>query len=118
MPKYRALGPLFLRKLLKAGEEFESELPPGRNWLPLDDEARAAVEKMKADRGQVFQIADRLDPRPHNNDAVDIPKDWPSLSGQKRRALAQKLGAQSNVKVADADTYITAEIERRGQKVA
>ena len=32
MPKYRALGPLYIKRLIVAGEEFESDLSPGRNW--------------------------------------------------------------------------------------
>jgi hypothetical protein len=35
------------------------------------------------------------------------------LSGPKLRGLAMKLGAQSNVKVADAGSFIEAELERR-----
>lgn len=118
MAKYRALGPIYLRKLVKAGEEFESELPPSRNWHPLDDEAREAVGVMMATRGKVLAISDRLDPAPPKNDSVEIPQDWQTMSGPKRRALAQKLGAQSNVKEADANTYIESELERRGQKAA
>ena len=118
MPRYRALGKLYLRRLVEPGEEFESDLPPGRNWEPLDDAAREAVEKYRADNGKVLAIADRLNPAPRATITVDIPTDWRSLSGPKLRALAQKLGAQSNVKVSDASSYIEAELERRGQKVA
>jgi hypothetical protein len=31
-------------RIVKAGEEFMSNDTPGRNWFPLDDEARAAFE--------------------------------------------------------------------------
>ena len=118
MPRYRALGPLFLRKLIAPGEEFESDLPPGRNWEPMDDEARTAVEQFRATNGKVLEIADRLNPRARDPAAVDIPADWRELSGPKRRFLAQKLGAQSNVREADANSYIEAELERRANKVA
>jgi hypothetical protein len=118
MPHYRALGPLYLRRLIVPGEEFESDLPPGRNWLPLDNNAKAAVEKYRAERGAILKISDRLDPVVVNKDAVEIPNDWQELSAQKRRWLAMKLGAQSNVKAADADTYIQAELERRAQRAA
>lgn len=118
MARYRALAPLYLRSLIRAGEEFDSELPPGRNWEPLDDEARAAVDKFNAERGNIHQLADRLDPKPHRNDAIAVPQDWRSLSGPKRRALAKRLGAQTNVTEADANSFIEAEIERRGQKAS
>lgn len=118
MARYRALRSLFLRKLVLAGEEFDSDLPPGRNWQPLDDEAKAAVEKYRAGQGKVLSIADRIDPNPREAGAVEIPTDWRTLSGPKRRGIARMLGAQSNVKEADANTFIEAELERRGQKAA
>jgi hypothetical protein len=118
MPRYRALGPLYLRRLIVAGEEFESELPPGRNWEPLDEEARAAVAKYRSENAKVLSVANRIEPVVPASVTVLIPDDWRDLSAQKRRWLAQKLGAQSNVKAADANTYIEAEIERRKQKAA
>lgn len=118
MAKYRALGSLYLRKLIKAGEEFESDLQPSRNWDPLDDEARAAVDKYKAERGKLLSIQDKLDPRPADKSAVEIPKNWKHLAIEKRRAIALQLGAQSNVNKDDADSFIEAEVERRGQKAA
>jgi hypothetical protein len=118
MARYRALGPLYLRRLIVAGEEFESELPPGRNWEPLDEEARAAVAKYRSGNARVLSVVERLEPTPSAFAAVQIPDDWRELSAQRRRWLAQKLGAQSNVKAADANTYIEAELERRAQKAA
>jgi hypothetical protein len=118
MPHYRALAPLFLRKLVEAGEEFDSELPPGRNWLPLDDAARAAVEKYRTDNAKVLSIADHIDPPRRESTAVEIPADWATSSGPKRRALAKRLGAQANVTEANANSFIEAELERRGQKAA
>ena len=118
MPRYRALGKLYVRRLIEPGEEFESDLPPGRNWEPLDDEARAAVEEYRATKGKVLAISDRLNPSPPATAAVDIPADWRSLSGPKRRFLAQKLGAMSNVKETDANSFIESELERRAHRVA
>lgn len=118
MARYRARAALFIRRLIDAGEEFESDLPPGRNWEPIDDDAKAAVEKYRADRGQVLALYDRLDPKPRDKATVEIPADWKTLSGPKRRSLAQRLGAQSTVTEADANSFIAAELEIRGQKVA
>jgi hypothetical protein len=118
MPRYRALGKLYLRKLIEPGEEFESDLPPGRNWEPLDEPAREAVEAFRATAGDVLKIADRLNPSKREPGAVEIPADWRSLSGPKRRFLAQKCGAQSNVKESDANSFIEAELERRAYRVA
>jgi hypothetical protein len=116
MPRYRATRPLYIRKLIVPGEEFESDLPPGRAWEPLDDDARAAAEKHRASQGKVIDIVERLDPKPRDVSAVDIPADWRELHATSRRNLAQKLGAQSNVKTADADTYIEAELARRANQ--
>jgi hypothetical protein len=116
MPKYRALRPLFIRSLIVPGEEFESDLPPGRAWEPLDDEARAAVEKYRASQGKIIDIVERLDPKRADHSAVVIPGDWRELHATSRRNLAQKLGAQSNVKTADADSYIEAELASRANK--
>lgn len=118
MPKYRALRPLFIRSLIVPGEEFESDLPPGRAWEPLDDEARAAVEKFRNTNANVLSIVEKLDPKPQDTRSVEIPADWRDLHHSKRRHIAQKLGAQSNVKVADADTYIEAELQRRANQAA
>lgn len=116
MARYRARGPLFLRRLVATGEEFESDLQPGRNWEPLDDEARAAVERFKADNGKVLVIADRIEPARQDRGAVEIPENWDNLTKAKRRGLAMKLGAQSNVSAENADSFIKAEIERRSTK--
>jgi hypothetical protein len=118
MARYRARAALFVRRLIDAGEEFESDLPPGRNWEPIDDAAKAAVEEYMASRGKVLALYDRLDPKPRDKAAVDIPPDWATLSGPKRRSLAQRLGAQSNVTEADANSFINAELEIRGKKRA
>lgn len=118
MARYRALSRLYLRRLISPGEEFESDLRPSRNWEPLDDDARAAVEQFRTGAGEVLKIADRLDPAPRPTAAVEIPADWRALSGPKRRFLAQKLGAQSNVKESDANSFIEAELERRAHKAA
>jgi hypothetical protein len=118
MPRYRALGKLYVRRLIDPGEEFESDLPPSRNWEPLDDAARAAVKQYRATNGKVLAISDRLNPSPPAPAAIDIPEDWRSLSGSKRRFLAQKLGAQSNVRETDANSFIESELERRANRVA
>lgn len=118
MPRYRALGPVFVRTLKVAGEEFESDLQPGRNWEPLDDEAKAAVEKYRASQGKVLSIYNKIDPPTRDNGGVEIQQDWRALSGPKRRGLAKRLGAQANVTEADANSYIEAELERRSQKTS
>ena len=46
MPKYRALQDISFSVTgvyLEAGAEFESDLPPGLVWEPLDDAAKAAT---------------------------------------------------------------------------
>lgn len=118
MAEYRALGKLFIRKLIEPGERFTSDLPPGRNWEPLDDEAKAAVAKFRAEKGSVTDLASRLDPKPRDMGAVQIPENWQELTGAKRRGLAMKLGAPGTVTKDDANSFITAELERRAHKAA
>lgn len=118
MARYRALGPLFLGRLglIQPGEEFKSDLPPGRNWEPVDDEARAKVTEYRTTNAKTLAVSDRLDPAPRNMAAVDIPTDWRCGHWLKRRALAVKLGAPGTVKEEDANSFIEAELERRAQK--
>ena len=65
MARYRAkaelyaLSPQWLgNRLVKPGEEFESDDTPGRNWYPLDEAAIAAVVarfgEVAADRQQFY----------------------------------------------------------------
>lgn len=118
MARYRALGPIYLRKLIDAGQVFESELTPGRNWEPLDEEAKAAVAAYREKRGTVLDLAEKRDPKPRDFAAVDIPQDWATMTGAKRRGLAMRLGAPGTVKKDDANSFIVAELERRAQKAA
>lgn len=117
-PRYRAKAPVFVRQLIAAGEEFESKLPPGRNWEPLNAEAEAAVAKFRDKNANVLAIVDRLDPPPRDYSAVRIPEDWQHMSSAKRRGLARKLGAQANVRAEDANSFIEAELERRAHRAA
>ena len=43
-PRYRAKDKIVVgSRHVKAGEEFESEAEPGKNWFPLDSDATARV---------------------------------------------------------------------------
>jgi hypothetical protein len=117
MPRYRARAPLYIQRLIQAGEEFDSDLIPGRNWEPLDDEARAAVEQYRQKNGAVLSIVEKVDPLPARAAAVDIPDDWKDGTAAMRRGLAKRLGAQSTVTADDANTYIKAELDRRSARL-
>lgn len=116
--RYRALGPLYIQRLIKPGEEFESSLPPGRNWEPLNSEATAACAERDKVRGVVNAAAAKMDARPPAAGAIEIPDDWQDSHPQKRRALAKRLGAPNTVTAADADGFIQNELERRARPVA
>lgn len=118
MARYRALGPIFMRRLIAAGEEFESDLPPGRNWQPLDKSGEVAVAHMQNEQGPRRAALARMDNVRPAPDAIDIPPDWETLSKPQKRGLAMKLGAPGTVTAADAETFITAHLERRAQKAA
>jgi hypothetical protein len=118
IPRYRARNNLFISHLITVGQEFDSELTPGLNWEPINDEARAAVEKHRGEAGKVIDIVKRVDPGPVTVAGVEIPDDWRTLSGPKRRGLAKKLGASANVKEAEANDFIAAALDQRDQKAA
>jgi hypothetical protein len=119
MPQFEALQPLFIvDRYIEPGERFESDLPPGRNWKPLDDAAKAAVEKLSPERKALNAAVDKLEQRRTAPGAVEIPANWAELSAAKRRGLATKLGAQNTIKADDADKVIQAELDRRAEKAA
>lgn len=129
MARYRAKSYLFIGgSYITPGTRFESKLVPGKNWEPLDDDAREAVGKREAEvarqRPEVIGVSrpdgtlrlsafDRMQPA-----ATEIPADWSSLSQSKRRALAMKLGAPRQIKVPDADAMIEREVARRATAAA
>lgn len=118
MPKYRAANALFLGiQYIEPGEEFVSDLPPGRNWEPLDAAAMAACAERDGSRGEINAKAAAFD-RKVEAGAVDIPEDWRELHHTKRRSIAQKLGAPGTVNTENADSFIQAELERRAHRAA
>lgn len=110
MPKYRAKALLYVDRLITAGEEFESDLPPGLNWEPIDDAARAAV-KAQFPTGAV---------RPQQPGSTapalaDIPVNWHELPPQQVIQLAVKLGApRKGTGRKQAEQHIEREIALRG----
>ncbi|MEO0034134.1 MAG: hypothetical protein RLZZ501_157 [Pseudomonadota bacterium] len=55
MPRYRAAADVFVGgSLLRAGDEFTSDQPPGRSWVPIDPPApaKAAPKPAKANPDQ------------------------------------------------------------------
>lgn len=94
MARYRAKqNPIYLDlRLVAVGEEFESDLPPGQNWEPLDDAAKRAVAK---------QFPSGVPPKAklpgtHDTPAADLPANWRELAWPQQRAIAIKLGAPRN----------------------
>lgn len=103
MARYRAKTPQFIGVYYyQTGEVFESDLPPGRNWEPLDAKARAAVAKRDG-----LAEATKAEPEHKPDDAeVSIPDDW--LEGSKVQviALAKKLGAPNTSNFTKAVAWI------------
>lgn len=109
-PKYRAEGALFIgRRLIEPGETFSSDLPPGKKWAPLNDEARAAVLKRDG-KAPEAPMDFKQDPQPG---PVAIPENWIDLPDAEKRALARDLGAPRNVNGTAAMTVIENELKRR-----
>lgn len=122
MARYRAKNLLFIDgdRLIYPGEEFTSDIEPGKNWEPLDPGAVKAVEKMLAERGGAIKAAEAtgIGREATPASAIVIPEDWQSLRWQQRRGIALKLGALPTCTAAEADSFIEAEMGRRAQLAA
>lgn len=133
MPRYRARAKLFVdNRVVYPGEEFESDLPPGRNWeriyalppepAPLDP---APEPKPRPARGPLSKRYDlpryekngKLIYPPKPKGPVRISKDWEHQSVKKRRGIAIALGAPRTVTIQEATDIIEAELARRAAAV-
>jgi hypothetical protein len=111
MARYRAKAMLFLDRLIVAGEEFESDATPGRNWEPLDDEAKAAIAAM------AFEPEPRL-PGSHDGKPIDIPENWRTMYKVDIVRLARRLGAPNGIKAPEAVARIEREVAARQGQMA
>lgn len=110
MARYRAKALLFVDRLITPGEEFESDLPPGINWDPLDASARGAVE---ARFPQGAPAASQ--PGSRAPELTSIPDNWRDLEPKQLIQLAIKLGAPRKGTNQDvAEKHIEREIAQRG----
>lgn len=111
MARYRAKALLFTDRLIEVGEEFESDLQPGRNWEPLDAEAKAKAEKLPPAAADPMAL---VRARP----LLEIPEDWRNLNPQQIINLAVKLGAPHRGTTKDkAIAAIEAELFNRARDV-
>lgn len=110
MARYRANNLLFLDRLIMVGEEFDSELTPGRNWEPLDEEA-------KARKAAIQFPPEPKPPGSHDMNLVEIPENWRDLKGFDLLNLAKKLGMGRGNKD-DAIKKIENEVAARALSVA
>lgn len=99
MARYRAKAQLYVgTRLINAGEIFTSDLEPGSQWEPVDENGK---------------------PVGPANGGIDIPEGWRSLAPEKRINLARRLGAPvRGTDRAAADRVITAEVEKRAKAKA
>lgn len=96
MARYRAKAQLYVgTRLIEVGELFNSDLEPGSQWEPVDENGKPIVPG--GDPG-----------------AIDIPDGWRDLAPEKRINLARRLGAPvKGTDKAAADAKIEAELARR-----
>jgi hypothetical protein len=71
MPRYRLVEPMFLKLhdeaeawMHAAGEEIEWDGIPHRNWVPLDDQGRAAIAAIPPLNTMAKNVAPRRGDRP------------------------------------------------------
>lgn len=120
MATYCAMAKLFIgAQLIAPGEVFESDLPPGRNWKPVDDAARAACKARDKERGQMYAEQNKYEPPTrHALDAIVIPSDWLEKSAKDVITLARRLGAAANCNYAQAIAQIERTIASRNEQAA
>lgn len=110
MARYRAKSLLYVDRLVTAGEEFVSSLPPGSNWEPIDDEARASVEA-RFPSG----VPKVVKPGGAAPSMMAIPDNWRDLTTPEVLALAHQLGAPARgTNRKQAEKHIEREIAQRG----
>jgi len=113
MAKYSAKAALFIgRRLIEPGETFDSDLPPGKNWRPLDAAARAAVDRRDGKGPADDRRMTISDARPAAQDA-DIPEGWEDLPSDDIVKLSRALGAPKNNNATQARGFIEKEVARR-----
>lgn len=111
MARWRAQATVYVNStLVRAGETFEADGPPGAKWQPLDDEAAAIIAASKSPSGSAPPQPSVIQP---TRELLDIPTEWQDLPAAKRIGLAKRLGAPFATKAADADRLIEAELARR-----
>lgn len=106
MPRYRAKAAVYIDRLILPGEEFSSDMTPGRAWEPLDAEAKAKVAALKPVEASSIV--------PPAKPMAAIPENWREMSKHKLIALSRKLGAPaSGVTVQSATDWIEREVAQR-----
>lgn len=109
MARYRAKSLLYVDRLITAGEEFVSDLPPGANWEPLDDKARKAFETRFPSGAPTV-----VKPGGVAASMTAIPAEWRELPTPDVLALAYQLGAPKGTNRKAAEKHIEREIAQRG----
>lgn len=119
MPLYVAKNWLFVgRREIEPGETFESELPPGRNWEPIDDEAKARCEQRDRERAALYAKQAKIDQAPTAPEAIPIPADWLELRPEKVVNLARRLGASGKCNHTQAVAWIEKVLAARAEQAA
>jgi hypothetical protein len=102
-------------RLIEVGERFRSDRVPGKNWLPVDDEAKAAVDARFGKNGPVVTSLER---QPATSLVAEIPDDWRDLHHLRRVQIAKQirpdLAARDDKTISEvADEVIATEVARR-----
>lgn len=119
MAQYWAKALLYVdRLLIKPGEQFESDLPPGRNWVPIDDEAKERCAARDQARAPLYSEQAKLDAPGPAAAAVPIPEDWLEQRPQNVIGLARRLGARPTCNFTQAVAWIEKTITARAHEAA
>lgn len=117
--KYRAIAALFVDgRPIAPDEEFASASVPGRNWEPIDKEAKAAVSAHFASVPEQSAFAKSVLAEPAILGGTEIPVDWRGLHHMTRIKIARALAGAIEVpdgktETQVADEIIAAEMENR-----
>ena len=119
MASYRAKAQLYVgTRLVAVGEKFTSDLTPGLQWEPLDEEAHDRFQSYVSHRAkQGIKVQPAKAPaaeKPIDSNVVAIPDGWRDLRPEKRINLARRLGAPvKGTNEAKANEVIEAELAKR-----
>lgn len=108
MALYEAAADIFTEdnRLVRPGERFSSDRVPGKNWLPCDEAAKAAVAERFPNGVEISAI----EKPPARTLATEIPDNWRELHHLRRHAIASAIKPKFTVPDGKSSSEVADEI--------